>query len=340
MLDYYLKTAVKSVSSPIADRLGLFDRRAKANAPPWGSWLIPMYHRVIDDPDEDPFHLGMCVNKEHFRAQILFFSRHYRASRLDFVMRHIVNGDAPPTNTVALTFDDGYLDNYSMANSILEKYNIPWTLFVTTGQLENGEGFWWDKVIDVLATARKPKLDLNDVGLSNESNVVSLDWIRRRQSVVQILNRFWELPHSEIDDRISRLRALLRSSSGRHVTGGQRIKPDQLISLHRKGVEIAAHTVNHPNLMLMDRHQIINEMTQSKAYLEELLQTEVAGFAFPAGRENALVIECARAVGFRYVAGTKSAYNVAPYQSWSLRRVGMPDVGIADLKRALSKLSW
>jgi hypothetical protein len=180
---------------------------------------------------------------------------------------------------------------------------------------------------------------LADLGLEGESKILSFKWTRRRTTAIEILERYWQLPHSQIKDYIEKLTSLLGKPDRKHIKGGRRMSSGQIRELHKRGVEIGAHTVRHPNLTLLERTRILEEMRESKSYLENLLQTDIPGFAYPAGIENELVAQCAKEVGFSYVAGTQSALNTTPYYIWSLRRMGMPDTGVADFKRCMSKLA-
>lgn len=44
---------------------------------------------------------------------------------------------------VCITFDDGYRDNYIDALPILKKEQVPFTVYVTTGFIDNKQSMWW-----------------------------------------------------------------------------------------------------------------------------------------------------------------------------------------------------
>ena len=62
----------------------------------------------------------------------------------EFLARH--RSGSLEENSIVVTFDDGYLDVLQNAVPILERYQIPATIFVVTGNL--GEPFWWDRLAD------------------------------------------------------------------------------------------------------------------------------------------------------------------------------------------------
>ena len=82
-----------------------------------------------------------------------------------------------PKRGVVLTFDDGYADNLWNAKPLLEKYELPATVFITSGSLDSPTEFWWDDLERILLQPRKlPKcLQLNVQGRSYEWPITSSD---------------------------------------------------------------------------------------------------------------------------------------------------------------------
>lgn len=96
--------------------------------------LILYYHRVIDKEECRDVKLnGMCVNVDIFNKQMAFLAKFYNFVSEEDVKEAIENNAKLPDYPVWITFDDGYKDNYTNALPILKKYNIPATIFVTTG---------------------------------------------------------------------------------------------------------------------------------------------------------------------------------------------------------------
>lgn len=102
---------------------------------------IILYHRVADTKN-DPHRL--CVSPENFREQIKFLKANFRIVPLvQFVME--VRSKKLKNKTMAITFDDGYADNLHNALPILQEYNIPATIFLTTGHMGQEGPFYWDE---------------------------------------------------------------------------------------------------------------------------------------------------------------------------------------------------
>jgi peptidoglycan/xylan/chitin deacetylase (PgdA/CDA1 family) len=90
---------------------------------------IIMYHSV--NPVENPAIRSLIVKPESFRRQMRFLKDHrYNVVTLSQLAKLIVSGRKLPPRTIAITFDDGYRDNYTYAFPVLKEYKIPATIFI------------------------------------------------------------------------------------------------------------------------------------------------------------------------------------------------------------------
>ena len=108
-------------------------------------YVVPiiMYHSI-----DNPHHFsGIVVSPDHFRKQIKYLKKHrYNVISLDRLVTAIKEKKSLPKNSVVITFDDGYEDNYTNAFSILKEYNFPATIFVIVN-LVGHEGYvTWEQL--------------------------------------------------------------------------------------------------------------------------------------------------------------------------------------------------
>ena len=106
---------------------------------------IWMLHRVVEQRSEKPEQRELEVTPEWLEQKIL----EYRQKGYTFVSID----DIPSLNTkhfslntnrfVCLTFDDGYRDNYTLAYPMLKRLGVPFTVYVTTGFIDNKQKMWW-----------------------------------------------------------------------------------------------------------------------------------------------------------------------------------------------------
>jgi peptidoglycan/xylan/chitin deacetylase (PgdA/CDA1 family) len=89
---------------------------------------ILMYHSVNPAAQKEN---RLSVNPELFERQMRFLKEHnYNVVRLEELVPMLKGDKMIPAKTVAITFDDGYIDNYDYAFPVLKKYGIPATIFI------------------------------------------------------------------------------------------------------------------------------------------------------------------------------------------------------------------
>ncbi len=282
---------------------------------------ILLYHRVAPI-DFDPQWLNVSPNL--FEEQMRILRKEFRPIDLPDAVNALAEGNLP-RNAVVVTFDDGYADNLHFAKPILEKYQIPATVFVATGYL--GREFWWDELENLILRPEK----LPDV-LNLEVQGQKLEWKLTNQETTGGTEK-WTIYHSAFpDDRFrlysdlgARMKIILpeeRNSLLRELGQWSAEKPETRES-HRaltkpevtelgQGslVEIGAHTVTHSRLEAQPAEQQKFEIEESKRCVEEILKAEVTSFSYPFGGIDDYSQETATLAGG---AGFERACTAMPY---------------------------
>jgi peptidoglycan/xylan/chitin deacetylase (PgdA/CDA1 family) len=105
---------------------------------------VVAFHRVND---RNPGN-GLTCNVQRFKNFCAFFSDHFHVVPLRTLALRLQNKE-PVDHMLAITFDDGYEDNYEEAVPILKSAGLPATFFITTGFIETGIIPWWDRTAGV-----------------------------------------------------------------------------------------------------------------------------------------------------------------------------------------------
>ena len=100
--------------------------------------MVMLYHRINDYTGQNLSYL--TVSNSNFEQQLQFFASKYHVLRINENWSNLIK------KGVVITFDDGYADNLINALPLLEKYNIPATVFVTTLNIGTNHEFWWDRL--------------------------------------------------------------------------------------------------------------------------------------------------------------------------------------------------
>ena len=263
--------------------------------------LILMYHRVAE-LRYDPWNLA--VTPACFRDQIKYLKTNHAIVCLSDLQQAISDG---VKNPIAITFDDGYADNYQVAGPILTENSVPATFFICTGNIESGNFFWWDALQQILLEAPVLPSELQ-LCIANETvriDLIGEETLKNEQSENYARWRYPQQPpgkrgiaYMEIwkmlkknnpDEQLAVLERLKEWSGQRggnleeyRVLSEKELKDLSVNPLFR----IGAHTVNHPSLSQYSASLQINEIRDSKKYLENLISTTITDFAFPFGDYN------------------------------------------------------
>ena len=235
---------------------------------------ILIFHRVFRTRDplfpEEP-------DMARFGEILGWLGAWFRVLPLDDAVTRLQAGTLP-ARAVAISFDDGYADNFENALPLLEKHQLPATFFVSTGFLDGGR-MWNDTVIEAIRACPDETLHLDDPGLGlGRFRLASVE--DKRRAIETIIPRIKYLPVHERAENAERIARI----AGVDLPSNLMMTSEQIRQLHRLGMQIGAHTMAHPNLVTIGLDEARKEIAGSKRFLEERLETRVRLFAYPNGK--------------------------------------------------------
>ncbi len=259
------------------------------------SLLVLIYHRVL--PETDPL-LPDEPDAAGFAAQLDLIGSLFNVLPLAEAVSKLRAGQLP-ARAVCITFDDGYANNCDVALPILKSREMPATVFVAPGFLSGGRMFN-DTVIEAVRRARG-ELDLTREGLGRYELHDDAARVRAISSILPVLKY---LPQAE---RVSRANAIAERV-GVELPDDLMMTEEQVRRLHRGGVVVGAHTVNHPILANVDESTARYEILESKARLTDMIGATITAFAYPNGGPErdytARDVILAREAGFELAVST------------------------------------
>jgi peptidoglycan/xylan/chitin deacetylase (PgdA/CDA1 family) len=237
---------------------------------------ILIFHRVhsLADPlfPSEP-------DAARFERLMRFVARSFRVMTLGDAVTSLARGDLPP-RALVITFDDGYADNYHLALPILARCGLAASFFISTGFLDGGR-MWNDSVIECLRACRLAQIDLDSFGLGR----CSLDGPAERRRVIERLLPLIKYQGlAERDEAIARLCRLCRVGD---LPTTLMMTSREVLEMHRAGMEIGAHTVNHPILSALTLNDAEYEIGEGRSQLETIIDAPVDLFAYPNGKPGA-----------------------------------------------------
>jgi peptidoglycan/xylan/chitin deacetylase (PgdA/CDA1 family) len=281
----YERALIRSAAAVLAGR----GRRAPL--------LVLIYHRVLAEPDpmlpDEP-------DARKFASEIDLVASCFHPLPLLEAARRLHDGTLPP-RAVCVTFDDGYANNCTIAEPLLAERGVPATVFVAPGFLDGGRMFN-DTIIETVRRA-PARLDLRPLGLGEHALG---DATARRALVDELLKHLKYLEPTERTRRIQEI----TDACGASLPDDLMMTRGQVRQLRGRGVEIGAHTMDHPILTSVDDATARAQILASRRVLEEITGAPVATFAYPNGKP-------VRDFDGRHVAMVREAgFEVALTTAW------------------------
>ena len=236
---------------------------------------------------------------------------------------------------VAITFDDGYRDNYTLAFPILKRYQVPATFFICPALVESRSGYWWDDIYELFRNTKEGTLNLDHVlgktikGVITGHDRLSLMTKADKLHVAQqTVDRFKDLDQHALSKSISALREELGISGGSNESPSALLSWAEVREMSEHGMEFGSHTMSHPQLTRLRTSEVRAELAASMAMLSEQLNQPVHGFAYPTGDYNESVQALVRSAGYAYACTMRHGFVEPRSDLYALRRVPLPDAGI------------
>lgn len=280
-----------------------------------GRRYVMAYHRVIPAAAAaaDHVHSAMWITPETLADQI----RWMQGVGAIVDLATLVNADAPTRPLFALTFDDGWRDNYTNAFPILREARVPATVFLVSDAIEHDRLFWPEDVVtkthhvagrigrDRIATAiadawpeSEPKPSLTAPGALCEQ------WVEGLKRLPENERR------ARIETYLRRVGAPLEPLPGYIMTWAEARE------MSRGGITFGSHTHTHAILEGLDDATMSRELAVSRAAIANELQREIDLFCYPnaryAGTEGPALARCGYKYGF-IIDGRQVRRPIDPY---------------------------
>ena len=281
---------------------------------------ILTYHRVISSPCNYPFDSNLIsACPDVFQQQMKYIKSNYNPISMSEFIEALDNRKNLPKNSVMVTFDDGFEDNYRNAYPILKELDIPATFFVATDYIGKSETIWYERLAYFFNRVNTHEIYIKELNLTfslNENNnlphyenlIEQLKIINdsQRSKILHTLYQEYGDPYLNIpanEDKLSKFMTW-----------------EQLKEMSKNNMTIASHSHTHPILSMLPQEKLHTELSVSKKIIEKNLGTPVNSIAYPDGQEESFskavrneVVANNYKAGFSFMPGVCDLNNVDKY---------------------------
>ncbi|MGM9427162.1 polysaccharide deacetylase family protein [Hydrogenophaga sp. MI9] len=313
---------------------------------------IVTFHRVLTEPQRQRYPLpGLAVTPDELDAHLKFLTRHFQCLSLNTALDRWEQDRTAGLPLLAITFDDGQLDNYQNALPVLEWNGVTASFYVPSLVLENTAPLWHDAMAAAVAWLTDPS--------SGQS--MPLDPSRRAEAGellagLQPGGEHQRLAgHTAVEAALevtkqwspSQREAWLLRAEGvlpRTVRPGWDgfMNVQQMKDLVARGHEIGSHSHSHALLPQCTDDELRAEIAGSKQRLEAALGAPVTTFCYPNGSTDPRSMAQVREAGYRAAVTTQWGSNAWADDHYRLQRFNMNAKHAQDRQGRFSeaRLAW
>ena len=264
-----------------------------------GALVVLMYHRVLpkDSPARRTEQPGMYVSPATLDLHLTELKRRFEPVHLEEWLRRAKTGAPLPRLACAITFDDGWRDNYEYALPVLAKHQFPATIFLVSSYIGTSYRFWPNRLMSLLQKS-----------FAEPGSVDYPQPLRRIvEPVLAQARAHGTFPAEEADRAVQaakilgeeEIRALIEAaekSAGDALEAAEILSREEIGRMTATGlIRFGSHTATHyrlgghPSAQAMER-----EIVASRDALRRLCGQEIALFCYPNGDTSPAAIECVR----------------------------------------------
>jgi peptidoglycan/xylan/chitin deacetylase (PgdA/CDA1 family) len=315
--------------------------RAAKTLKPRGA-VILTYHSVRPDlePDADWIAPGITHTTDVFDKHMRLLSRRFNPVSLDDILLFVKGEKELPNWPVAITFDDGFLDNVEFAAPVLNRYGIRAAFYLTAGLIGTSQAPWYSRVRHAVLTSKR-----NSWQSSVQQRSFDLSSAPARDAA--LLAGYDACAHLVKDAQSAAVNTIERELDVQAVLPQRRLMMnwDEARSLQHAGHVVGSHTVTHPNVAHVKRDDDLrNEVAESKRIIEQQVGNAVTHFSYPhpalTPQWNERTIAATREAGYSTAVTTTKGPVRKGANPLALKRINAPRAEhefLLNLERAFLK---
>lgn len=280
------------------------------------------FHRVLPRGAEcfDP---ELRTSEDAFSDFLDWVEEDYKVVTLDEAAAG--NGNLPPGKLpkCAITFDDGWLDNFTCAFPQLQRRGLPATIFLPTRYMGRDRKFWQE----LLWLCTKELKSREDGCAAIEKVARRLPWFPPTEGDLTSYRFLRRLlltrPSTEAEEfthRVAEASGLANAFPERSFVNWEEVK-----QMQAAGILFGSHTLNHTLLPNASPRVAEQEIEASREELKARIGYDVAGFAYPWGAVGPGSLGQIRKAGYRFAVTTKPGLVRCSSDRFLLPRVAVSD---------------
>lgn len=238
------------------------------------------------------------IRLDRFVEHMRYLKKHYNVVPLPIILENMIRKKKPPKRCVALSFDDGYENNFSVVYPLLKEFNFPATFFVSTAFIENGnKSLWFDVIYNGIANYRGSDIDLSPCGFgivdtsTTSAKSRAIDWL---------CDELKTLSYAEMEAKLQCILKEVKTETQKPILfPGMSWEQVRTLAADPM-ITIGGHSHTHPVLTNLSEEEAWKEIIVNKELLEKNIGKPVAVFSYPNGNWNSKLVSLLKRAGYEF----------------------------------------
>jgi len=290
-----------------------------------GAGITILYgHRVLSDAiiadKNDPRRITGHTSVSEVEKAILTLKKRYDIISMDDAVSQL-DKIGVKKESVVLTFDDGFKDNFKYLLPVLQKHQVPATYYINSSVISTDRNLWFQSVINYFFAVEGDSVKID---LTNKEYELSTS-IKRYSSAFDFMQ------YLQANYKPEEFHSVIESIAGDKALPDEsdyHMSWDDLSILAKEPlITLGAHSYNHYPLAYCNEEQSKFEIEKSVKDLEENLDVQIKHFSYPRGHVedfNDWHIKVLKNLGITSAVTTIRGVNRKGQDLYQIKRVGFP----------------
>ena len=257
--------------------------------------VVLTYHRVLpaDHPARDYEQPGMIVSPETLAMNIRVLRQHFELLHIEDWVERMRTGAPLPRLACALTFDDGWRDNYDYGFPVLQAEQAPATIYLVSELVGSARGYWPTRLARLLCNAWRSTDIVPLQAFAAQCPAVTVPLSVAPGSEIVAADAVLDALKPHYSD--AQLSAAVTAALGDRVASEpvDLLDWEQIAEMEQSGLlRYGSHTRTHTRLRAgLDAALLREEVDGSLAELSARLQRPLTGFCYPNGDHSQAAVQ-------------------------------------------------
>jgi len=272
--------------------------------------VVCNYHRLYKGKLDTSFDDGVFAHSVNdFENHLIWLKNNTKVLCEHELIELVKNGNDFSSICSLITFDDGYIDNYTLAYPVLKRLEIPAIFYIPTSQINSRQLGWWDIIAYLIKKTPKHSISFDGEPISLANGDTAIRFFQQKMKTKQ---------YEENADLLSKLSEACEVPLPDIATQSKELMTwDQIREVASHGIAIGSHTHSHRVLSTIPISEQQEEMIISKSIIENEIGKIIKSIAYPVGNYQhftsetmKLASECGYDAAFSFNTGINYAHNL------------------------------